>query len=229
MRDATFTLLALIEAGYLEEAHAWRDWLVRAVAGSPSDLQIMYGVSGERRLTEFEVPWMPGYEGSSPVRVGNAASEQFQLDVYGELFDANFHAMEAGADPDADLLNIQIALLEWLEGAWHRPDDGIWEVRGPRQHFVHSKVMAWVAFDRAVRACEMYHIDNDDVEPVEAPAPGDPRPGLRRGLRHREAGVHPGVRLEAHGRRGAHDAARRVPARDRRPRRRTPSGSSSVS
>jgi len=97
------------------------------------------------------------------VRVGNAASEQFQLDVYGELFDANFHAMEAGSDPDRDLLNIQIALLEWLEGAWHRPDDGIWEVRGPRQHFVHSKVMAWVAFDRAIRACERFRIDNDVV------------------------------------------------------------------
>ncbi len=163
VRDATFTLLALIEAGYIEEANAWRDWLIRAVAGSPSDLQIMYGVSGERRLTEFELTWMPGYEQSSPVRVGNAASEQFQLDVYGELFDANFHAMEAGADPDADLLSIQIALLEWLEGAWHRPDDGIWEVRGPRQHFVHSKVMAWVAFDRAVRACEMYKLDHASV------------------------------------------------------------------
>ncbi len=163
VRDATFTLLALIEAGYLDEAQAWRDWLVRAVAGSPKDLQIMYGAAGERRLTELELAWMPGYEGSSPVRVGNAASGQFQLDVYGELFDANFHAMEAGAEPDADLSNIQIALLEWLEGAWHQPDDGIWEVRGDRQHFVHSKVMAWVAFDRAVRASASYDIDADVI------------------------------------------------------------------
>jgi len=161
LRDATFTLLALIQAGYLDEARAWRDWLVRAVAGSPADLQIMYGPAGERRLTEFQVDWLAGYEGSAPVRVGDAASEQFQLDVYGEVFDANFHAVAAGAEPDEDLLNIQAQLLEWLEGAWHRPDDGIWEVRGERQHFVHSKVMAWVAFDRAVRTMDRFGIDKE--------------------------------------------------------------------
>lgn len=161
LRDATFTLLALIQAGYLDEARAWRDWLVRAVAGSPSDLQIMYGPAGERRLTEFEVDWLPGYEGSTPVRAGNAASEQFQLDVYGEVFDANFHALEAGVEPDEDLINIQVQLLEWLEGAWHRPDDGIWEVRGERQHFVHSKVMAWVAFDRAIATMDRFGVAPD--------------------------------------------------------------------
>jgi GH15 family glucan-1,4-alpha-glucosidase len=164
LRDATFTLFAFIQAGYLDEARHWRDWLVRAVAGSPADLQIMYGPAGERRLTEFEVDWLPGYERSAPVRVGNAASEQFQLDVYGEVFDANFHAAEAGADPNPDLLNIQVELLEWLEGAWLRPDEGIWEVRGPRQHFVHSKVMAWVAFDRAVQACERWNVHNAQAD-----------------------------------------------------------------
>jgi GH15 family glucan-1,4-alpha-glucosidase len=164
LRDATFTLIALIQAGYLDEARSWRDWLVRAVAGSPEDLQIMYGPAGERRLTEFEVEWLPGYEESAPVRVGNAASEQFQLDVYGEVFDANFHAVQAGGDLNPDLLNIQVELLEWLEGAWLRADDGIWEVRGPRQHFVHSKVMAWVAFDRAVHACDQWGVHNDQAD-----------------------------------------------------------------
>ena len=161
LRDATFSLLALIQAGYLDEARAWRDWLVRAVAGSPADLQIMYGPAGERRLTEYEVDWLAGYEGSTPVRVGNAASEQFQLDVYGEVLDANFHAIEAGVEPDEDLINIQTQLLDWLEGAWHRPDEGIWEVRGERQHFVHSKVMAWVAFDRAVTTMARFGISTD--------------------------------------------------------------------
>ncbi len=157
VRDATFTLLALLHAGYLDEAKAWREWLLRAIAGAPTDLQIMYGPAGERRLTELELPWLPGYEQSAPVRVGNAASGQFQLDVYGELIDANYHAVEAGAEVSADLMNVHVALLDTLEGAWHQPDDGIWEVRGPRQHFTHSKVMAWVAFDRAARSAERAH------------------------------------------------------------------------
>jgi GH15 family glucan-1,4-alpha-glucosidase len=152
LRDATFTLLALLHAGYEEEAKEWRSWLLRAVAGEPSDLQIMYGAAGERRLTEWEVSWLPGYEGSHPVRIGNAASEQFQLDVYGEVIDALYQSrISAIADRDVNTFNLIVALLDFLENEWKQPDEGIWEVRGPRQHFTHSKVMAWVAFDRVVR------------------------------------------------------------------------------
>ena len=156
LRDATLTLLALVRAGYEDEARAWRDWLLRAIAGRPGELQIMYGIAGERRLTELELGWLDGYEGSRPVRIGNAASCQLQLDVYGEVADALYHARQAGigASPDAWALNKK--LLEWLEDGWRQPDEGIWEVRGPRRHFVHSKVMAWVAFDRAVRSVEEY-------------------------------------------------------------------------
>ncbi|HET8812910.1 MAG TPA: glycoside hydrolase family 15 protein [Gaiella sp.] len=156
LRDATLTLLALVRAGYDDEARAWRDWLLRAIAGRPEEVQIMYGIAGERRLTELELEWLPGYEGSAPVRIGNAASGQLQLDVYGEVADALYHARQAGigASPDAWALNRK--LLEWLEDGWRQPDAGIWEVRGPRRHFVHSKVMAWVAFDRAVRSVEEY-------------------------------------------------------------------------
>jgi GH15 family glucan-1,4-alpha-glucosidase len=152
LRDATFTLLSLLHAGYEEEAKAWRAWLLRATAGEPSDLQIMYGPAGERRLTEWEVPWLPGYQRSKPVRVGNAASEQFQLDVYGEVIDALYESRrDAIVERDFHAFDLILALLDFLEDAWKRPDDGIWEVRGPRQHFTHSKVMAWVAFDRIVR------------------------------------------------------------------------------
>jgi GH15 family glucan-1,4-alpha-glucosidase len=151
LRDATLTLLALLHGGYAEEAAAWRLWLLRAVAGDPADVQIMYGVAGERRLTEYELPWLAGYEGSAPVRVGNAASAQLQLDVYGEVLDALYQARSHGVALDPEAWRIQIALLEHLEEAWHEPDEGIWEIRGPRRHFVHSKAMAWVAFDRAVR------------------------------------------------------------------------------
>ena len=156
LRDATLTLLALVRAGYEDEARAWRDWLLRAIAGRPGEVQIMYGIAGERRLTELELEWLDGYEGSRPVRIGNAASGQLQLDVYGEVADALYHARQAGigASPDAWALNKK--LLEWLEDGWRQPDEGIWEVRGPRRHFVHSKVMAWVAFDRAVRSVEEY-------------------------------------------------------------------------
>jgi GH15 family glucan-1,4-alpha-glucosidase len=162
LRDATFTLLALIHAGYQDEARAWRQWLLRAVAGDPADLQIMYGPAGERRLTEWEVAWLPGYKGSAPVRIGNAASEQFQLDVYGEVLDALYQARRVGiAGDDASPRGLVFALLEFLEHGWKLPDEGIWEVRGPRQHFTHSKVMAWVAFDRAVRALEEFPIDDD--------------------------------------------------------------------
>ena len=156
VRDATLMLQSLMHAGYMDEAAAWRDWLLRAVAGSPSEMQIMYGPAGERRLTELELDWLPGYEGSAPVRIGNAASGQFQLDVYGELMDALAQAREGGIEPDDDAWRLQVALMDYLEGAWERPDEGIWEVRGQRRQFVHSKVMAWVAFDRAVRMVERH-------------------------------------------------------------------------
>jgi GH15 family glucan-1,4-alpha-glucosidase len=154
LRDATFTLQALLAAGYEGEAVAWRDWLLRAVAGAPSQLQIMYGVAGERRLPELELDWLPGYEGSRPVRIGNDAARQRQLDVYGEVLDALHQARAAGIPPDAESWNVQRALLDWLESGWRQPDSGLWEVRGEPRHFVHSKVMCWVAFDRAVCAVE---------------------------------------------------------------------------
>jgi GH15 family glucan-1,4-alpha-glucosidase len=154
VRDATFTLLALAQNGYLQEARAWREWLLRAVAGEPSKLQILYGVDGERRVDEQEIPWLPGYEGSRPVRVGNAAYSQQQLDVYGEVMDAFYQAHRFGHQPDRVAWPVRRALLEYLESCWSDPDNGIWEVRGPRRQFTHSKVMAWVAFDRAVRHVE---------------------------------------------------------------------------
>jgi GH15 family glucan-1,4-alpha-glucosidase len=159
LRDATFTLYALIACGYLEEAAAWRNWLLRAVAGEPSKLQIMYGAAGDRRLPEVELPWLPGFEGSTPVRVGNGAFSQRQLDVYGEVMAALHVADRAGLEPDADAWALQRVLLEFLETAWPEPDEGIWEVRGPRRHFTHSKVMAWVAFDRGVKALERFGRD----------------------------------------------------------------------
>jgi GH15 family glucan-1,4-alpha-glucosidase len=159
IRDATFTLFSLLAAGYRSEAKAWREWLLRAVAGKPSDLQIMYGIRGERRLTELELNWLPGYELSTPVRIGNAASQQFQLDVYGEIMDTLHQDRELGLAPDEDAWRVQHALVEFLESAWDRPDEGIWEVRGPRRHFTHSKVMAWVAVDRAVKALERCKVE----------------------------------------------------------------------
>jgi GH15 family glucan-1,4-alpha-glucosidase len=159
LRDATFTLNALLLAGYTEEAAAWREWLLRAVAGSPDDLQIVYGVTGVRRLDEVELPWLSGYEGSKPVRVGNAASRQFQLDVYGEVMDSLHLARAADIEPHPDAWSVQLALLRFLESHWELPDEGLWEVRGPRQHFTHSKIMAWVAFDRAVKDAEKEGLD----------------------------------------------------------------------
>ncbi|MER5358162.1 glycoside hydrolase family 15 protein [Streptomyces sp. NPDC002785] len=154
LRDSTLTLDALISAGYLEEAAAWRDWLLRAVAGDPADLQIMYGLAGERRLPESELPWLRGYENSSPVRIGNAAVRQRQLDVYGEVIDSLRLAREAGLGDKPHAWNLQLSLLGFLESTWREPDEGLWEIRGQRRHFVHSKVMAWVAADRAVRTLE---------------------------------------------------------------------------
>jgi len=154
LRDATLVLLAFINAGYLEEAASWRSWLLRAAAGDPAALQIMYGVGGERRLTELTLDWLPGYEGSRPVRAGNAASEQFQLDVYGEVLDAMHQARVHELERSPEAWSLQRRLLAFLENAWKEPDEGIWEVRGDRRHFTHSKVMAWVAFDRGVKAVE---------------------------------------------------------------------------
>ena len=159
LRDATFTLLTLLECGYTEEAQRWRDWLLRAVAGDPASLQIMYGPAGERRLDEYELPWLPGYEGSRPVRVGNGATKQLQLDVWGEVLDALFAGRRAGLSASHDAWQLELALLDHLEGAWKEPDEGIWEVRGPRRLFTHSKVMAWVAFDRAVRSVDMFGLE----------------------------------------------------------------------
>ncbi|MFI9148823.1 glycoside hydrolase family 15 protein [Streptomyces sp. NPDC053367] len=162
LRDSTLTLGALLAAGYHEEAEAWRDWLLRAVAGDPADLQIMYGVAGERRLPEVEVPWLAGFAGSSPVRIGNDAVQQLQLDVYGEVMDSLSLGRKAGLPPQPHIWSLQVALLEWLRKNWRQPDEGLWEVRGGRRHFVHSKVMVWVAADRAVRAVERYpHLHGD--------------------------------------------------------------------
>src|SRR5262249_5474745 len=160
LRDATFTLMSLMHNGYVEEAAAWRDWLLRAVAGDPGQLQIMYAVDGERRLDEEEIPWLPGYEGAAPVRVGNGAYRQRQLHVYGEVMDALHQCRTHGVptprrapgeiDDGSDGWGIRRAMLEFLETACDDPDEGIWEVRGPPRHFTHSKVMAWLAFDRGI-------------------------------------------------------------------------------
>lgn len=155
VRDATLTLHSLLDAGYQDEAREWREWLLRAVAGSPSELNIVYGLRGERRLTELELPWLPGYEKSAPVRTGNAAYKQFQLDIFGEVANTLFQCRQSGLGPAEDSgEDVAEALLEFLESGWDRPDEGIWEMRGPRRHFVHSKIMAWVAVDRAIRSEE---------------------------------------------------------------------------
>jgi GH15 family glucan-1,4-alpha-glucosidase len=163
LRDAAFTLGALLRCGYRNEAVDWRRWLVRAAAGCPEDLSILYGLGGERRIPESELTWLSGYQGSRPVRIGNAASAQFQLDVYGEVMDTLHLAEERGLESQAHVWDLQRVLLDFLESAWQRPDSGIWEVRGPQRHFTHSKVMAWVAFDRAVQAVERYGLSG----PVE--------------------------------------------------------------
>jgi GH15 family glucan-1,4-alpha-glucosidase len=163
LRDATFTLQALVKTGYTDEACAWREWLLRAIAGRPGRVQILYGVAGERRVPEQMVPWLPGYEGSAPVRIGNAAVEQHQLDVYGEVMDTLWLARTFGLDPNEDAWRMQQGLMDWLEGSWREPDEGLWEVRGPREHFTHSKILAWVAADRAVRTVRESHLDG----PVE--------------------------------------------------------------
>jgi GH15 family glucan-1,4-alpha-glucosidase len=154
LRDAALILLALLRSGYREEAKSWRQWLLRAIAGSPEQMQAIYGVRGERRLEEFEIPWLSGYENSKPVRVGNAASNQFQLDVYGEILAAIWQADRAGLKLENPDWALMVQLMKFLEANWQKPDEGIWEVRGGRKHFTHSKMMAWLAFDRAVRLVE---------------------------------------------------------------------------
>jgi GH15 family glucan-1,4-alpha-glucosidase len=163
LRDATFTLYSMLMAGYEAEAEAWREWLLRAVAGDPRDLRIMYGIAGERRFPEQELEWLQGYEGSLPVRVGNDASRQFQLDVYGEVLDLLHQASREGLPHEAPAWEMELRMLDVLESAWREPDEGIWEVRGGRRHFTHSKVMAWVGLDRAIRDVELFGFDG----PVE--------------------------------------------------------------
>jgi len=159
LRDATFTLYSLINCGFLTEAAAWRNWLLRAAAGDPARLQTMYGAAGERRLPELTLDWLPGYEDSKPVRIGNAAVDQFQLDVYGEVLDALHVARNAGLEPDGSAWSMEKVILEFVERSWREPDEGIWEVRGPQRHFVHSKVLAWVAFDRTIKSAEAFNLD----------------------------------------------------------------------
>ncbi|MFF9212049.1 MULTISPECIES: glycoside hydrolase family 15 protein [unclassified Streptomyces] len=162
LRDSTLTLGALVTAGYRREAEEWRNWLLRAVAGDPADLQIMYGVAGERRLPEVELPWLSGFAGSTPVRIGNDAVDQLQLDVYGEVLDSLALARSTGLSTRPHMWSIQRSLMDWLRDHWRQPDEGLWEVRGGRRQFVHSKVMVWVAADRAVRALEEYgHLEGD--------------------------------------------------------------------
>jgi len=159
LRDATLVLLGALHAGYVEEAESWRQWLLRAVAGSPEQLQIMYGIAGERRLTEWNVPWLPGYENAAPVRIGNAAHSQLQLDVFGEIMDVYHQARRSGLSTTESGWEIQLAFLDHLKTIWKEPDEGIWEVRGPPRHFTHSKVMAWVAFDRAIKSAETFGLE----------------------------------------------------------------------
>jgi len=159
LRDATFTLNTPLLAGCEAEAVAWRAWLLRGLAGSAEDLQILYSVTGERHLPECELPWLAGYEGAWPVRVGNAACDQFKLPVYGEVMGMLHQARAAGLEPESHVWQIQRALLPLIAGCWNRPDEGLWEIRGPRRHFSHSKVMAWVAFDRAVKHAESFGLE----------------------------------------------------------------------
>jgi GH15 family glucan-1,4-alpha-glucosidase len=159
LRDATLVLLGAMNAGFFDEAQAWREWLLRAVAGSPGQLQIMYGIAGERRLTEWTAPWLPGYENSAPVRIGNAAHSQLQLDVFGEIMDVHHQARRRGLSTNESGWEAQLAFLKHLEEIWREPDEGIWEVRGTPQQFTHSKVMAWVAFDRAIKSAETFGLD----------------------------------------------------------------------
>jgi GH15 family glucan-1,4-alpha-glucosidase len=162
LRDATFTLATLMQVGYKDEAQSWRGWLLRAIAGSAAQMQIMYGVHGERRLDEREIPWLSGYENSRPVRIGNAASNQFQLDVFGGVLQAMYESHRAGLEATEADWRLQVELMRFLESNWDKPDEGIWEVRGGRKQFTHSKMMAWVAFDRAIKLAEACQYSADE-------------------------------------------------------------------
>ena len=195
LRDATLTLLALMNGGYADEAQAWREWLLRAVAGSPEQVQIMYGIAGERRLTEWEVPWLPGYEDSRPVRIGNAAHSQLQLDVFGEVMDALHQARCNGIAASESGWAVQLALLSQLERVWTEPDEGIWEIRGQPRHFTYSKVMAWVAFDRAIKSAEKFDLKGQ-VERWRAVAAEIHDQVCRAGIRSRAWQLCAGLRVE---------------------------------
>ena len=214
LRDSVLALEALLATGYTEEALGFRDYLLRVGTGDPTKIQIMYGIDGERRLTEFELEELPGYEGSKPVRIGNAASEQFQLDVYGEVLGVAFLGTQVIGRIEKRFWPRWRTVVEHVETIWRQPDDGIWETRGPRRHFTHSKVMAWVVFDRAVRLCEQFGLE----------APLDPRRdppgGLRAGLRPRASHVHPVLRIEGARRERPQHPPRRFPPRHRRARHR---------
>ena len=213
LRDATLTLVALVSAGYHDEAKSWREWLLRAIAGSADQMQIMYGVRGERRLEEFEVPWLSGYENSKPVRIGNAASNQFQLDVYGEVLGTMYRAHQAGIENRETDWRLQVALINFLESNWNKPDEGIWEVRGGRKHFTHSKMMAWVAFDRAVKLVEECGCTGDGkCRSVAENSRSNPCGSLRARIQCEEESFYAVLRIGCSRRELAHDAARGVPA-----------------
>ena len=188
LRDATLTLLSLMNAGYYDEAQMWREWLLRAAAGSPRQIQIMYGLRGERRLTEWEVPWLPGYENSAPVRIGNAAHSQLQLDIFGEVMDALHQARQGGLGANEAGWAMQREFLLHLAQIWHEPDEGLWEVRSGREHFTHSKVMAWLAFDRAIRSAEMFKLPGP-IDAVARDPRANPRRRMRTRLRHRRSAL----------------------------------------
>ncbi len=219
LRDSSLTLDALIIGGYVDEARAFRDWLLRAVAGDPAQLQIMYDIAGARRLTEFELPWLPGYEGSKPVRVGNAASGQFQLDVYGEALAAIYSGRRMGMAGRHDVWAPAKALIDFITDAWQRPDDGIWEVRGGRRHFTHSKVMAWVAIDRAYKLIDEFGVSDPEgrslLPHLSAVRAADPRGGVRPRVQPQGGRLHAVVRQRPPGRQRAGHSALRVPARAR--------------
>ena len=213
LRDSVLALEALLAAGYTDEALAFRDFLLRVGTGDPTKIQIMYGIGGERRLTEFELPELPGYEGSRPVRVGNAASEQFQLDVYGEVVGGHVHRRRAarhGSSRGCGRAGGRI--IEHVETIWREPDDGIWEARGPRRHYTYSKVMAWVVFDRAVRLAERFELEAP-ARALEADPRRDPRRGLRAGLRPRAPDLHPVLRIQGARRQRPEHPARRASCR----------------
>ena len=230
LRDATFSLLALMGAGFSDEARAWRDWLLRAVVGRPDQAQIMYGPTGQHRLTELELDWLPGYEGSRPVRVGNEAHAQFQLDVYGEVLDAPHQARVLGIESSAHSWDLEQALVGVVADSWQKPDDGIWEVRGGRRHFTHSRIMAWVAVDRAIRSAERFQALA--ARPMASLARRDPsrraveggrrprrvRTGLWEHRARREPAVGAHRRIPAALRRASHPHARCHPARTHRRR-----------